>query len=253
MIKIHFVILLLFFTACAAQAQPTLYGLVQHGGTNGGGTLIKYNSAVNDLSTLLHFESLDSYTPGNLIQAANGKLYGMTRFGGRYGYGTIFSFAPASATYTKVKDFDVATGSFPQGSLIRATDGKLYGMTEQGGATGNGVVFSFDPVTSIYTKLKDFDGTNGARPQGSLMQAINGKLYGMTQLGGSNDLGVLFSFDPTSATFAKITDFDGTNGAKPQGSLIQAVNGKLYGVTYWGGVGKGVLFSFDPVAASYSK
>ena len=69
----------------------------------------------------------------------------------------------------------------PYGSLMQASDGKLYGMTTNGGSSSdNGVIFSFDPSSSTYTKLKDFDNTNGANPYGSLMQASDGKLYGMT-------------------------------------------------------------------------
>ena len=63
---------------------------------------------------------------------------------------------------------------------MQASDGKLYGMTTNGGSSGYGVIFSFDPSSSTYTKLKDFDNTNGANPYGSLMQASDGKLYGMT-------------------------------------------------------------------------
>ena len=48
---------------------------------------------------------------------------------------------------------------------MQANDGKLYGMTASGGSSGFGVIFSFDPSSSTYTKLKDFDGTNGANPQ----------------------------------------------------------------------------------------
>ena len=67
-----------------------------------------------------------------------------------------------------------------QGSLMLASDGKLYGMTSEGGSGNVGVIFSFDPSASTYTKLKDFDNTDGASPLGSLMQASDGKLYGMT-------------------------------------------------------------------------
>ena len=78
------------------------------------------------------------------------------------------------------------------------------------------VLFSpFDPSASIYTKLKDFDNTNGGYPFGSLIQASNGKLYGMASAGGSIDVGgagvmgagVIFSFDLTSSTYIKLKDF----------------------------------------------
>ena len=104
-------------------------------------------------------------------------------------------------------------------------------MTVYGGSSGDGVIFSFDPSASTYTKLKDFDKTNGANPYGSLMQASNGKLYGMTSGGGSSNHGVIFSFDPSSSTYTKLMDFDSSNGAKPYGSLMQASDGKLYGMT----------------------
>ena len=54
-------------------------------------------------------------------------------------------------------------------------------MTVQGGTNDGGVIFSFDPSSFTYTTLKDFDGTNGANPYGSLIQASDGKLYGMTR------------------------------------------------------------------------
>ena len=46
---------------------------------------------------------------------------------------------------------------------MQASDGKLYGMTSQGGSSGYGVIFSFDPSSSTYTKLKDFDSYQWCR------------------------------------------------------------------------------------------
>jgi uncharacterized repeat protein (TIGR03803 family) len=112
---------------------------------------------------------------------------------------------------------------------VQASDGKLYGMTTYGGSHSAGpnyagVIFSFDPSSSIYTKLKDFDkvnaadplgSPNGTVPLGSLMQASDGKLYGMTEKGGTSGFGVIFSFDPPSSTYIKLQDFNGANGANP--------------------------------------
>jgi hypothetical protein len=45
--------------------------------------------------------------------------------------------------------------------------------------------FSFDPSSSTFSNLKDFDNTNGGSLSGSLIQANDGKLYGMMQGGSS--------------------------------------------------------------------
>ena len=80
---------------------------------------------------------------------------------------------------------------------MQASDGKLYGTYT--GGSDSGVIFSFDPSASTYTKLHDFVGTDGASPKSSLMQASDGKLYGMTTGGGSSNLGVIFSYDISSS------------------------------------------------------
>jgi uncharacterized repeat protein (TIGR03803 family) len=139
----------------------------------------------------------------------------MTLVGGSSGNGVVFSFDLSSSAYTTVKEFDITNGRYPVGRLVQASNGKLYGMTYQGGSSGAGVVFSFDPSSSAYTKVQDFDGANGTYPLGSLVQASNGKLYGMTFQGGSSDAGVVFSFDPSSSAYTKVQDFDGANGARP--------------------------------------
>jgi uncharacterized repeat protein (TIGR03803 family) len=178
----------------------------------------------------------------------------MTTSGGSYFRGTIFSYDPVTSTYTNVKDFDYTNGASPYGSLVQASNGKLYGMTRDGGSTGRGVIFSYDAATSTYIKLLDFDGTNGASPHGDLIQASDGKLYGMTNKGVGSDSGVIFSYDPAASTYTKLIDFDGTNGSKPFGSLIQASDGKLYGMTNSGGSNHaGVTFSYDPVTLTYAK
>src|SRR5205085_6530515 len=114
-----------------------------------------------------------------------------------------------------------------------------------GGAHNSGVIFSFNPSNSAYTRIKDFDWSIGSNPNGNLMQASNGKLYGMTSTGGSGNEGVIFSLDPSNSAFTKLKDFDGLTSSYPLGSLVQATNGKLYGTTTFttSTFGNGVLFS----------
>jgi len=235
-----------------------LYGVTLLGGINDLGVIYSFDPSTSKYAKLADFDGKNGANPyGSLIQAKDGKLYGMTSKGGKSDVGVIFSFDPSTLVYTKLKDFDKTNGANPYGSLLQAVDGKLYGMTSGGGTSNNGVIFSVDPASLKYIKLKDFND-GGKNPYGSLMQASDGKLYGMTLGGGSELGGVIFSFDPSSSTYKKLKDFDGKNGSGPYGSLMQASDGKLYGLTYGGGAEDtgypyGVIFSFDPSSSVYGK
>lgn len=246
-----------FITVLYTLRAQVFYGTTSPG-NKGTGTICKM---VTSDSTQLTADFTFDYSNGEypmylkLLQASDGKLYGMTNNGANKNKGVIFSFDPASSTYKKLKDFNSTDGEDPAGSLIQASDGKLYGMTSRGGTADKGVIFSFDLFTSTYKKLKDFNNADGANPFGSLMQASNGKLYGMTGEGGiHNNGGVIFSFDPGTLTYLKIKDLDTSTGRDPLGSLIQASNGKLYGLTTQGGKdGFGTMFSFNLSTLGFTK
>ena len=259
--KIILSILSLIVWLVVIQAQPTLYGLTREGGTASFGTIVKYQGATNTLSVVKSFESLEYKPLGSFILAFDGKLYGMTSIGGSSNNGVIFSFDPATGIYSVVKNFDGGGGANPQGSLMQASDGKLYGMTLKGGSNNLGVIFSFDAVTGSYTVVKNFDNISGFNPYGSLIQASDGKLYGMTSAGGDpytrSRSGVIFSLDPATRGYTVLKTFFSYDGYFPQGSLVQASDGKLYGMTVYGGsiggnIYSGVIFSFDPVTNGYS-
>ena len=223
-----------------------LYGMTRYGGSSDVGVIFSFDPVTSVYKKLKDFNYINGAQPtGSLIQAMDGKLYGMTWAGG-IGYGVIFSFDPTSSTLVKLNDFDNVNGSYPNGDLIEATDGKFYGMTSKGGSTNVGVIFSLDRSSSNYVKLKDFDYRIGGGPSGSLLQANDGKLYGLAGGFGSHNRGVIFSFDPVSASYTHI-DFNGLNGSAPLGNLIQANDGRLYGMTGAGGIyNHGNIFSFDP-------
>ena len=237
-------------------SNGNLYGMTQNGGSGGFGVLFEYNLSNNAYSKKLDFDGISkgSNPQGSLIQASNSKLYGMTSQGGSSGYGVLFEYDPSSNTYNKMFDFDgTAKGSFPYGNLLQGSNNKLYGMTSIGGISNYGVLFEYDLVGNIYNKILNFDGSTGSRPYGSLMQFPNGKLYGMTNSGGAG-FGVLFEYDPSTNVYIKKLDLDyPNNGITPYGSLIQASNGKLYGMSSQGGIGFGILFEYDQFTNSYDK
>ena len=103
-------------------------------------------------------------------------LFGTTLNGGAEDGGTIIKLIPATNDLSVARSFERIAYNPIYTNFIQATNGKLYGMTFQGGKNGVGVIFSYDPLASVYTNLHDFDNVNGQSPTGSLMQATDGKL-----------------------------------------------------------------------------
>lgn len=184
-------------------------------------------------------------------------LIGVTGEGGVNSAGVIYEYNVKTGVYYKRFDFtlNLTLGTGSNGFLIQATNGKLYGTSAYVGAYDYGILFEFDLSANTYTKKIDFDGVgNGSDPIGSLVQAANGKLYGVTSFGGNANGGVLFEYDIVSNTLEKIIDFGGENGSTPSGGLIQASNDKLYGLVRSGGANNnGLLFEYDIETNSFAK
>jgi len=218
----------------------------------------RYDPSTKVYERLVNFDESINGLNSNAspIQAKNGKIYGVATKGGVFNQGVIFEFEPGTKVYKKVYDFDTINGSNPQSALLEASDGMLYGLTNRGGNKDYGVLFQFDAQTGTYKKKVDMSGppVNGGNPLGSLIQAKNGKLYGLTSAGGKDDFGTLFEFDPVTADFATKIEFDShTTGGTPFGSLLEASDGNLYGVTDGGGTGGfGVLFQYNPNTAAFN-
>ncbi|MEA3477090.1 MAG: choice-of-anchor tandem repeat GloVer-containing protein, partial [Bacteroidota bacterium] len=235
-----------------------LYGLTYQGGLGDFGVLFAFDPATAKYTVKVELDSDKGRMPeSSMVLANSGLLYGVTASGGPNGYGVIFEFDPATDTYTVKFGFDGPTyGELPLGTLLEAANGKLYGTTYEGGTFDKGVLFEYNPLSSLFVKKVDFDGTSkGANPHGSLIQAANGKLYGLTSKGGTNDMGVLFSYDIVTSAYTKIIEFDGTNyGSQPYGSLLQTPDNMLYGMTYDGGNNNlGTIFVFNPATNAIVK
>lgn len=236
-------------------AQVTkLYGM----GSEGKG-IFEYDHVANTIKTLSDFTTNPTNGTGGygkLTQAPNGLLYGMTAFGGSTGKGVIFEINVATGAYTKKFDFATASGINPEGSLLLAKNGKMYGLTYEGGSSNQGVLFEYVPGTNTTTVLVNFAGaSNGEMPKGTLVQAANAKLYGTTKYGGSKDKGVLFEYDITTNTLTVKYEFGVQGfGAFPNGELLEAYNGKLYGMMEDGGSeGKGCIYEYNIASNTATK
>lgn len=235
------------------------YGMTTGGGLNGAGVIYQYDPSTNiyvkkfDFNSTLH----GNLTTGNLLSASDGNLYGMTEYGGVNNQGVLFQYNPITNVFTKKIDFSGnVTGGYPFGSLIQASDGDLYGMAHGGSVNSYGVIFKFNISSNSYTGVHQFYNLNdGGYPFGSLLQASDGNLYGMTAAGGTYSVGTLFQYNLSSNVYTKKIDFDNlSNGNRPYGALMETSNGNLYGVTAGIGVNVGgILFQYNYLNNSYVK
>jgi uncharacterized repeat protein (TIGR03803 family) len=233
----------------------SLYGTTQQGGANSAGTVFEITPA-GALTTLYNFCSIGVCADGDdpvagLVVAANGDLYGTTPGGGTKGDGTVFKITP-SGTLTTLYSFCSASactdGSHPITGLVLATNGDLYGTTEDEGAKGGGTVFKITTggtFTTLYTLCSLSNCADGEEAWG-LVQGTNGNFYGTTEGGGANNVGTVFELT-AAGVLTTLHSFDTTDGADPFAGLIQAANGDFYGTTYIGGAnGEGTVFKITP-------
>ena len=147
-------------------------------------------------------------------------------------------------------------GGHPVTNLIFDAAGNLYGMTQGGGAHGNGVVFSLTPnpdgswkesVLHAFTGGKD--GADGGE---GLVFDTAGNLYGGTWYGGAYGYGVVYKLTPQSSGVWKETVLhaftggrDGANAGATEFIFDSA--GNLYSTTLSGGThGYGVVYKLTP-------
>jgi uncharacterized repeat protein (TIGR03803 family) len=182
----------------------------------------------------------------SLTLGPDGAFFGLTESGGATGSGTAFKVTSDGIITTLASFSFAATGSQPRGSLLLASDGHFYGMTQQGGSLGNGVIFRLTTGGTL-TKLFDFTTSSGRHPSGSLIQGSDGLLYGMTALGGTQDFGTVFRMS-LGGSVTVLFNFNGaSNGSTPSGSLVQGGDGNFYGTTANGGANlRGTVFKMTP-------
>ena len=75
-------------------------------------------------------------------------------------------------------------------------------------------------LTATFQTLLSFNGTDGEYPFGDLTLGES-TLYGMTNEGGVDSDGTIFSIPVTGGTPATMLSLNGTNGAYPLGSLAR--------------------------------
>lgn len=135
-----------------------LYGTTALGGIHygaeahafyGSGILFEYNIATNTYTKKIDFDvDTNGFSPSPLTLGANGKLYGL--LGGYYNgqtpegsvVGSLYEYDIPTNTMTVLHNFTwEEAGGAMQGTLLKASDGNLYGKYKRG-------IFRFNPTTN---------------------------------------------------------------------------------------------------------
>jgi uncharacterized repeat protein (TIGR03803 family) len=247
-----------------------LYGTANVGGVYGNGNVFVLNTNGTGFTNLYDFSALQPFSPVNLdganpaggIILSGNFLYGATDGGGTGGNGALFALTTDGTGFTNLHSFptNIVDGSGfhvnddgidPPGGLVLANN-VLYGVAKDGGAFGNGTVFSIDADSSGFSVLHTFFRTpsnpprtnsEGAVPYARLVMSGN-MLYGTATDGGLYGKGTVFGIRTDGTGFTNFYDFTGGNdGAEPFGALVISDN-IVYGTTFSGGSsGNGTIFS----------
>ena len=207
------------------------------------------------LTTLHTFSRPDGNEPLSLVQAANGDFYGVSGHGGRssscdLGCGTLFKIT-ATGDFVTLHNFDGSDGEVPNGPLIQAYNGNLYGtaLDVSGILIAGGTAFRLT-AGGAFTTVHSFDPANGG-PVNGLVQAADGTFYGTIADGPGTEClgqgcGAVFKLTPSGA-FTTLHTFDGLDGGSPNGPLVAATDGNFYSTGFLGGTSSlGTIFKITP-------
>jgi uncharacterized repeat protein (TIGR03803 family) len=125
---------------------------------------------------------------------------------------------------------------------------KLFGTTSFGGDANSGTIYSINTDGTGFSKIHDFDGTNGNQPYGGLVVLPGGKLAGVTRHGGTGGRGVLFTLNDDGTEYAVIKHFEDT---RPSKGVLLASDGMIYGVTSSTQTKRGVIYKINPDGSGY--
>ncbi len=238
----------------------TYFYSIAHKKTNGVPFLFKVRPNGSDFVELYSFDTLQHYLFNPIIFDGT-YLYSSYRYGNGFisKKGGIFKIKPDGSNFSILHNFN-SNAYAPVGTLLNEGS-YLYGMTlydsihyysQNGAIYGN--IFKIKTDGSEFTLIHQFDSINGRWPYEANSLIYNGGyLYGMTTMGGTYDLGIIFKIKPDGSEFTKIFEFNRANGAGPIGTLVSDST-YFYATAVEGGVNDlGVVFKIKPDGSDFTK
>jgi uncharacterized repeat protein (TIGR03803 family) len=257
------------FGGVVFDGAGNLYGTTNFGGTHNLGTVFELSPASSGGWTHQVLYSFAGghdalYPNGGLAIDAAGNLYGASYNGGTYDLGTVFEVSPVSGggwSESIILNGSTARGrSFATNVALDAA-GNLYVSAYAGGSSNAGAIYRLNHTSAgwksgvIYTFL---GGADGSDPGGLILQAP-GRLFGVTQSGGTYGFGTAFELTPVSGgTWSKtvlhnfgVSSIDALYPANP---FTVGSHGQLYGTTGSGGsFGNGTAYELAKLSGGWKE
>ncbi|HZY80376.1 MAG TPA: choice-of-anchor tandem repeat GloVer-containing protein, partial [Cyclobacteriaceae bacterium] len=238
------------FTQCDPQSlslasNGKLYGTGDDGNQ---GMIFRIDANGSNISVL---RSLGGFQNGvhaqSVIETSPGNFIGPALDGAAGNNGAIFTITDGGA-YVKRKEFPEPNGNNPMTKLLLASDGYLYGTTENGGQNGGGTLFRISKDGSGFTRLFDFeyqyyDASSHTRT--SLIEA-EGYLFGAR-------MNYVFRIAKDGTGFTKINETF-PNGTVPFGNMIVGQDGVIYGLkSAFNLTGGGYVYKINTNGTGYAE
>lgn len=126
-------------------------------------------------------------------------------------------------------------GTNPYGTLLRASDGWLYGTAQSGGENQHGIVFKITREGMGYRVIHHFGAseTDGGSPSAGVIEGTDGYLYGTTFGGGRSGLGTVYKLNKDGGPIQILFNLADSPGTRfnPRAGVTQGRDGYLYGLT----------------------
>jgi uncharacterized repeat protein (TIGR03803 family) len=183
------------------------------------------------------------------IQLSNGNLYGVAELGGKgaNAQGTVWQASTTGNlsvlhTFAPGKPAKYLGGKYPVISFVQGADHNLYGFTQNGGTTNDGVMYKLLP-TGPFQVLRNFCTGACQDLQGPMMLGQDGNFYG-AQTNGA----VIFRITP-AGVYSVVHTMNQTTEGLAQ-TIIQGKDGNFYGTGVLGtdleGNDQGTVFKLTP-------
>ncbi len=248
-------------SAVIVGSDQKLYGTFKDQGTDGStsytGSVYSINPA--NIDTFSFVKGFTVATTGllqpigDVVEASNGFLYGTALSGGASNLGGVFKVKKDGTGYQTIRAFVATDGSSAVGGLTQDTStGLIYGVTQAGGSSNGGTIFSINPASGdnfqVIYNLPASTYFNGG------LLIINDSLYGTTSSGGTSGYGTLYRIKKDGSTaHVVLKNFNSTDGGGPQGYLAKSTDGFIYGANSYGAVANGgSLYKINPDGSSFS-